>query len=195
MNSQNDKAWDEFGVEWRAIDPDLGAIHERIEGQVRRQSAWIAVGLWLLGLMSVLGIVAGSATIWTGWQTSTSNFVVRGVAILAVSMLLAASVRALLLVRAASQTATLAQLLDLSMRRARGYVTLSGMGLWACGIAAVLGLVGTMIRTRLSGPPLMSPAIDLALLGLIAVALYLCRRVADTRRRDYDQLLRALVER
>jgi hypothetical protein len=46
------------------------------------------------------------------------------------------------------------------------------LGLAACAVGAVMGLVGTAIRTRASGPPLMSPIVDLVLLALSAVGLF-----------------------
>ena len=45
------------------------------------------------------------------------------------------------------------------------------LGMAACMVGAVMGLVGTAIRTRVSGPPLMSPIVDLVLLALSAAGL------------------------
>ncbi len=89
MTTSRDPYWDEWGVAWSAINPDVTIIAPRLKARLRRQSLLIMAGL-LTGLpLSAVGILLGVLTIWSGWTTGTWNFVTRGIAIGAISAILA----------------------------------------------------------------------------------------------------------
>ncbi len=100
---------------------------------------------------------------WIGWRSGTWYFVTRGLGIVIISILLAGCARWQLPVRSARLAVTLSQMLDLAILRAARMVMLR-VGLWSCGIAAAIGLLGTWIRVRASGLPRMSPIVGLILL-------------------------------
>jgi len=193
MSEQNDSYWDDLGVNWAAIDPDIGIITPRLEARLRRQSNWITAGLVSAWMVSACGLVLGLVTMWTGWQSGAWHFVTRGFGITVVSLLLAGSARWLRPVRSAEQAVALSEMLDLAIQRAMRMVLLIRLSLWACGLAAASGLVGTAIRTHLSDPPRMSPIVDLILLGLFAMVLYLCGRQCDASVARYELLKHSLV--
>ncbi|HEX2655762.1 MAG TPA: hypothetical protein VHN11_19225 [Xanthobacteraceae bacterium] len=188
MTESNENFWDELGLRWGAIDPDIGIITPRLAARLRRQSQWLNIGMVGAGLTSAAGLLLGIATIWLGWKASTWHFVIRGLGITAVSTITAGSVWMLLSVRSSERASTLAELLELAILRSVRMTLLVRMGVWACGIAAVAGLVGTAVRTHLSGPPRMSPILDLILIGMVATVLYLCGRQCDATLASYTRL-------
>jgi len=171
VTEPHDDYWDDLGVVWRAIDPEVSAIAPRIEARVRRQSAQIVATL-VVGLpLSAIGVALGVLTIWRGWTTGAWHFVTRGVAIVTIAILMGVAMLSLLRVRAGRALAV-SDMLELSIARAQRVVVGIRLGMAACLVGAVMGLVGTAIRTRVSGPPLMSPIVDLVLLALSAAGLF-----------------------
>ena len=191
MTAPHDDYWDDLGVVWRAIDPDVSAIAPRIEARVRRQSAQIVATL-VVGLpLSALGISLGLLTIWRGWTTGSWHFVTRGVAIVTIASLIGVAMLSLLRVRAGRAVAV-SEMLELSIARAQRAVIGIRLGIAACMVGAVMGLVGTAIRTRVSGPPLMSPIVDLVLLALSAAGLFAWGRNVRLQLRRLQAVKRAL---
>jgi hypothetical protein len=189
MTERPDAYWDELGVAWSAIRPDATVIARRLEARLRRQSLLIAIGL-VVGLpASVAGVILGAFTIWTGATTGAWHFVARGTAIVLISLLTAGAAATLLPVRASDMARSLSDMLELTSARARRALLIVRLGLCACGVAAALGLAGAAIRTRLSGPPRLSPAIDVLVLAAFAAGLYLYGR----RTRANLEKLRALA--
>ena len=88
MTARDNAYWDELGVEWRALNPDPDIIGPRLKSRLRRQSLLIRAGLMAGLLLSAGGVILSLITIWMGWTTVTWNFVTRGIAIGAVSVLL-----------------------------------------------------------------------------------------------------------
>jgi len=172
VTKPHDDYWEDLGVAWRAIHPEVSEIAPRIEARVRRQSALIAATL-VIGLpLSAIGFSLGVFTIWRGWTTGSPNFVTRGAAIATIAILMAIAMLSLLGVRAGHGSAAVSEMLDLSIARAQRTLISIRLGMAACVVAAIMGLVGTAIRSRVSGPPLMSPIIDLVLLALCAFGLF-----------------------
>ena len=170
MTEPHDDYWDDLGVVWRAIDPEVSAIAPRIEARVRRQSVQIVATL-VVGLpLSAIGVSLGVLTIWRGWTAGSVHFVTRGLAIVTIAGLMGLAMLSLLRVRAGRAVAV-SDMLELSIARAQRVVIGIRLGMAACMVGAVMGLVGTAIRTRVSGPPLMSPIVDLVLLALSAAGL------------------------
>ena len=176
MTARRDTYWDELGVAWSAIDPKIDVIAPRLERRLRRQSLLINAGLVVGFLVSFAGLVLGAFTIWIGATTGTWNFVTRGMAIAVISMMLGRAVATLLPVRASDAARSLSEMLDFAIRRAERTIAVVGVGLYACLVAAVLGLLGTAIRSYLTTPPRVSPVIDLLVLAVLAAWLFFYQR-------------------
>jgi hypothetical protein len=193
MTRSSDAYWDELGVAWCAIDPDATVVASRLEARLRRQSRWIRAGL-VIGLpVGAAGVLLGVATIGVGLSSGAWNFVTRGIAIVAMSAILTFALWSLRSVSAARNSRTLSQMMDLVIGRAQSTLSLIKAGLYSCVIAAVFGLVGTAIRMHFGRPPRMSPVIDLAILALVALVLFLCRRQLRVELRKYQALRQALA--
>lgn len=176
MTVTTDAYWDELGVAWSVINPDINVIMPRLKCRLRLQSFLIGAGVVLGIVLAAGGFIIGAATIWRGWTTDTWNFVTRGIAVLAISVLLSIAVSLLLPVRASRDVKALAEMIDLAIARAERTLKTIRLGFYACAVAAVLGLAGTAIRTYLSRPPSLSPIIDVAVLALVALGLFLYAR-------------------
>ena len=173
MTTRDDAYWDELGVEWRALNPDPDIIGPRLKSRLRRQSLLIRAGLMTGLLLSAGGVILSLITIWMGWTTGTWNFVTRGIAIGAISVLLAMAVSVLLPVRGGDAARAVSDLLDLAIARAQRTLVAIRLGLYACVVAAVFGLAGAAIRTHFTGPPRISPVADVTALAIVALGLFL----------------------
>jgi hypothetical protein len=193
MTQSSDANWDELGVVWRAVNPNVTVIASRLEARLSRQSQWmtavLVIGLPLCGA----GLLLGAATIGIGCFSGAWNFVTRGIAIIAMSAVLGYAVLSLQPLRSPDTTRAISELIDLAVDRAQRTLSLIRASLYACVIAAVFGLIGTAIRTHLGRPPKMSPIIDLVILALIALALFLYRRQVQFEQEKYRTLKLALA--
>jgi hypothetical protein len=172
MTTSDDAYWDELGVAWRAVKPEINVVAPRLKTRLRRQSLLITASL-VTGLpVSAAGLLLGAFTIWSGWTTGTWNFVTRGFAIGAVSTMLAIALSLLLPVRASDTARALSEMIDLAIARAQRLLVTIRLGLCACVVAATLGFVGTAIRSYLTRPPRMSPLVDMAVLAVFALGLF-----------------------
>lgn len=193
MTKSSDAYWDELGVAWCAIDPDVTVVASRLEARLCRQSRWIRAGL-VIGLpMGAAGVLLGAVTIGIGLSSGAWNFVTRGIAIVAISAMLTCALWSLRSVSAAGNSSTLSQMIDLALGRAQRTLSLIRVGLYSCVIASVFGLVGAAIRMQFGRPPRMSPVIDLAIIALVALVLVLCRRQFRVELGQYRALRRVLA--
>jgi hypothetical protein len=192
MTGPPDAYWDELGVTWIAMDPDIKVISPLLEARLRSQSRWITAGLWLGLPASAVGLLLAVFTIWIGWSSGTWNFVIRGIAMGAIATIFAIGVASLLPMRAGDATRSLPEMIDLAIGRARRSLLLIRLGLFACAIAAISGGVGTAIRVHLTGPPRMSPLVDLAVLALAALVLFVGSRPIKLDLEKYNALQRAM---
>jgi hypothetical protein len=177
--SSNDVFWDELGVAWRAIDPQPSVIGPKLKTRLRRQAAAV-LGIAIVGVpLSIGGLVLGIYTVWIGWSHGIWNFLSRGVALIAISSLLATAAWS----RRGSgrvDSGSLVGMLDLGIVQAERFGRVVQAGYWACGVAAALGLIGYGIRVHFYRPPAMSPIEPLLLLALVVIALLLFgRRLRD----------------
>ena len=193
MTATTDAYWDELGVAWSAINPDINVIMPRLKSRLRRQAFLIRAGIAMGIVLAVGGFIIGLVTIWKGWTTDTWNFVTRGIAILAASALLSIAVSLLLPVRASGDVKALAEMIDLAIARAERTLRTIRLGFYACAVVAVLGLAGTAIRTYLSRPPSVSPIIDLAVLAIFALGLFFYARHSRVDLAKYRCLKKALA--
>jgi hypothetical protein len=193
MTTPRDAYWDELGIAWCAIKPEVNVIAPRLKARLRRQSLLITAGL-VIGLpFSAAGLLLGALTIWTGLTTGTWNFVTRGLAIGVISAIVAIAVSLLLPVRASEAARALSEMIELAIARAQRTLAMIRLGFYACAVAVVFGLIGTAIRAYLASPPRMSPVVDLAVLGVFALGLFLCSRRVRVNLEKLRYLKRALA--
>lgn len=172
MTDHKDAYWDELGIAWCAITPQTKVVAQRLEARLQRQAILAMTGL-IVGLpLGAAGLLLGLYTSVGGWESNTWNFVVRGVAIIAVSVIGLVGLSRLAPVTKDVATKSLSDLIDSAVARARRTLLVSQLGLYACAVAAAFGLVGVVVRTYLSGLPKMSPAIDLAIVAVVAFGLF-----------------------
>ena len=176
MNEHAEKYWDELGVAWRAIEVKADVVGPRLQARLRRQSLLIQSALAAGIPLGALGIVLGVMTIRVGWVTGAWYFIARGTAIGIIAALALTTSVTLVAVRANSDARALAEMLDLAIRRARASLLVIRVSLLSCAIAAALGVVGAVFRTRAGRPPALSPIVDVAVLLLIAVSLLVYRQ-------------------
>ena len=193
MIATSDAYWDELGVAWSAINPDINVIMPRLKSRLRRQSFLIRAGVAIGALLGAGGFIVGFATIWRGWATDTWTFVTRGIAIVVVSALVSIAVSLLLPVRASADVKALTEMIDLAVARAERTLKTIRLGFYACAVLAVFGLVGTAVRTYLSRPPAVSVAIDLAALAIFALGLFVYARHTRVDLAKYRYLKKALA--
>ena len=193
MTVTTDAYWDELGVAWSAINPDINVIMPRLKYRLRLQSFLIGAGVVLGSVLAAGGFIIGAATMWRGWTTDTWNFVTRGIAIVFVSALLSIAVSLLLPVRASADVKALTEMIDLAVARAERTLKTIRLGFYACAVLAVFGLAGTAVRTYLSRPPTVSLTIDLAVLAIFALGLFVYARHTRVDLAKYRYLKKALA--
>jgi len=188
-----DPFWDELGVAWVAINPELAVIMPRLQSRLRRQSILITASL-IFGLpLTLATFLLGGYTIWRGWSTGAWNFLTRGVALVAIAAILSRAMSSLWRVGTGTDASALSEMLDLAIIRAERTLLVIRLGFYAYGGAALFGLVGTAIRAYLSRPPAVSPLVDLAVLAIIALGFFLLSRRTASDLEKYKYLKRALT--
>jgi ABC-type multidrug transport system fused ATPase/permease subunit len=193
MNEPSDPYWDELGVAWSAIDPNIRVTASQLEVRLRRQSQWMAAAIVVGMVLGALGLVLGLATIAMGVNSGAWNFVTRGAGIIAISAILMFAVWSLQPIRSVDATCALLQMIDLAIERARKTLSLIRAGLYSCVIAAVFGLAGTAIRAHFGRPPKLSPIVDLLILGVVALVLVLGHWRTRRELRNYLTLKQAVA--
>lgn len=193
MMEPSDAYWDELGIAWRAIEPDLQAGIPRMKRQMRWHA--LQMGAVVFGGVPV-GIAGGALGIWTVWVGSSTgawNFVTRGAAILVIgSLVLCAGLSARSARRA--DTRTLAAMVGLALLRAEKWCLAIRLGYAACIVAAVLGMIGYGIRTHAGKPPAMSPIEPMVVLAMLWVVLMLLHHGVRAGIAKYRYLQRMLQE-
>ena len=187
-----DPYWDELGIAWVAVDPQLGAVAP-LKRDLQRQSLALTVAFALTSMVCALGVLLGIATIGLGLADGTWNFVTRGIAVLLLATLSGIAAGGLSVVRRADEAKAVSEMIALSIRRARKWLLAIRLGLLGCVLAAGFGLIGTAIRIHFSNPPKMSPVVDLALLALVALALGLCHQRVKARLARFEYLQRTFA--
>lgn len=193
MTAPPDPFWDELGVAWAAINPEIAVIMPRLRARIRRQSILITASLILGAPLGIAAFVLGAYCIWIGCTTGAWNFVTRGVALVAIAAILSLAMRSLWHVRAAGGVRSVTDMLDFAIARSKKTLFAVRLGFCACGGAALLGLLGAAIRTHLSRPPALSPLIDLALLAIFALGLFQYGRRIQSDLSKYRYLKRVLA--
>lgn len=193
MTIPSDAYWDELGIAWRAIKPEVNVLMPRLRTRLHRQSLFIALGL-IAGLpLSGAGFILGLYTIWSGWMSGTWNFVIRGIAIGVISIILGVATSLLVPVRANKAARAFSDMIDLSIARSQRILLTLRLAFCACVVAAVLGLMGSVVRAQLTRPPHLSPIVDVMVLALCALGLDLYGRQIKLGLEKMRYLRRTLV--
>jgi hypothetical protein len=176
-----------------AIDPNLRAMASRLPARLRRQSQWMAVALVIGMLFGAMGVLLGLTTIGTGLSFHIWNFLTRGVAIIAMSIVVMFATWPLYHATSLGASQALSQMIDLAIDHAYKTLSLIRAVLYCCVIAAVFGLVGNAIRTYFGRPPKMYPIVPLAILALVALAVIIWSRKTKLELEKYRSLKLALA--
>lgn len=193
MTEPKDAYWDELGIAWASIEPDLRASMPRMKRQMRWHAlSMVAVVLGGLPLGAAGGVL-GIWTLWVGLSAGIWNFVTRGAAILVISLLVAglgwSSRRAI-----RDNTETLSAMIELTLLRAEKWYSAIRLGYASCIVAAVLGMIGYGIRVHSGKPPAMSPLEPMIVLAVLAFVLVLMHRGVRRRIAKYRYLKHMLQE-
>jgi hypothetical protein len=174
--------WDELGIAWCAVLTPHDVIVPRLKARLRGESYLMIFGMMGGLLLGVAAAGLGVFTLWSGWTHGTWNFVTRGAALMSVAAILIVASLALLPVMASDQARALPDMIDLTIARTERFLRAVRLGFVGCAVTAVLGSIGTAIRIYSSGPPALSPILDLAVLGGMGFGLFWYgRRLSRTR--------------
>lgn len=193
MTEPRDAYWDELGIAWTAIEPDLRASMPRMKRQLRWQTLSLVAVTFGGVPVGIAGGVLGVWTIWLGLSTGIWNFATRGAAILVISLLIAGagwSSRTTL----RDNTETLSAMVELTLLRAEKWHLAIRLGYASCVVAAVLGMIGYGIRVHFGKPPAMSPVEPMVVLAGLGLVLVLLHRSVRRRIAKYRYLRRLLQE-
>lgn len=193
MTEPRDAYWDELGIAWTAIEPDLRASMPRMKRQLRWQTLSLAAVTFGGVPVGIAGGVLGVWTIWLGLSTGIWNFATRGAAILVISLLIAGagwSSRSTL----RDNTETLSAMVELTLLRAEKWHLAIRLGYASCVVAAALGMIGYGIRVHFGKPPAMSPVEPMVVLAGLGLVLVLLHRSVRRRIAKYRYLRRLLQE-
>lgn len=143
-------------------------------------------------LDSTFGAAVGVFTVRQGWRLGALNFGVRGLAVLIVAGILWGMVATLWNARRADDVRSLSQFAELGFARAQRNRRAVVLGLTGCAVAAILGVIGTVLRAASDHPAALSPFIDLAVLALVAIIVEALRRRFHGEEARFDYLRKEL---
>ena len=195
MTDKSDPFWDELGIAWQTVEVQGGATAAQLSLRLRRQTLLITGAICLAVAFGCAALMLGAATVWLGWTGGAWHFVSRGVALVALAAILWLAAKTLWSIRSGDHVRALPEMIALSVARAKRWLMVVRLGLSACVLVAVFGLAGTVIRTRQSGPPALSPVVDLLILAGCAVGLWLYGRHLVGVLARFEYLERALGDR
>jgi hypothetical protein len=191
--NERDAYWDDLGIAWTATRADVDALGARLKGRLLWQRLATMAVLFAGVPVAIAGAALGGWTIWLGESTGAWNFVIRGIAILSISLLAgfaAWSFKSAL----RDDSESLSAMIALALLRARRWRRALLLGYVGCGVAAVLGTVGYGVRVHLAGPPALPPYVPLALLAWLGCMLFLLHRRTAGQIAKYRYLQRRLIE-
>lgn len=193
MTEPRDAYWDELGIAWTAIEPDLRASMPHMKRKMRWYGLLMAAVVFGGVPIGIAGGVLAIWTIWIGLSAGIWNFATRGAAILVISLLIAGlgwSCRSAL----RGSTETLSAMIELALLRAEKWYLAIRLGYAGCFVAAALGMIGYGIRVHSGKPPAMSPVEPMIVLAVLAIVLMLLHRGVRDRMAKYRYLKHLLQE-
>jgi hypothetical protein len=149
----------------------------------------IVIGL----LFGAMGVLLGLTTIGSGLAFHIWNFITRGVAIIAMSVIIMVATWRLQDSTSLDAAQRLSQMLDLAIEHAQKTLSFIRAGLYCCVIAVVFGFLGNAIRTHFGNPPKMSPLVPLTILALVASAAVIWGRQTRLELGKYRSLKQAVA--
>ena len=191
--------WDDLGVKWRAIATDPLVVSRRLERRLRWQGLLMGTAIVCGGGLGILGFFIGLRGVLIGlyrWSLGSTNgwfFTTRGTAALAISIMIMMAVWSLI-IGLESKSGSLAEMLDAAIRRATMLLRAIRLGLWVCGILAIFGAGGEVIRDHIYTPSGMPPLGVLAVVVVSALALISTQRIIASSRAKYLYLKSVLVD-
>lgn len=183
-----DAYWDELGVAWKAMNPDIAT--PRLKTKLRRQTVLAGVAVFAGLPLCVAGLALGAWTVWRGVTAEAWFFVTRGIAILVISLLGGFAAWSFNSTRTGN-TDSLAAMIALALRRAERWLGAIRLGFAGLGIAAFLGTLGYELRIQMGKPsamPLAPALVMLAVLALVLVMLH-AKAVQEVAKFRYLQAL------
>jgi len=187
-----DAYWDDLGVAWTAVTPNL-QIAPHLKERLRRQTLFTAVMLFAGLPLSLGGIALGVWTIWQGATVEAWFFVTRGIAIVIIFLL--SGIAAWSFRNAWNDdTRSLAAMIGLALTRAQRWHAAIRLGYLALIVAALFGTVGYEIRISMGKPSAMSPVEPLVLLAVLGLVLFLLQRRAKDDIAKYSYLKTLMLE-
>ena len=193
MTPRQDAYWDELGVAWTAINPDVKVIASHLQERLRRQTVFTAIVIFAGLPLCLAGFALGGWTVWHGVSAEAWFFVTRGIAIAAISLLTGFAAWSFTGAWR-SDTRSLHTMIELSLSRAQKWLIAIRAAFGCCAIAAVFGTAGYVLRVQAGKPPVLSPAEPLILLAVLGLVLFLLQRKAADDIAKYRYLKQRLLE-
>lgn len=165
-----DAYWDELGLAWTAINPDLAV--PRLQARLRRQSMLARLAVFAGLPLCAAGLALGGWTIWRGVTAEAWFFVTRGIALIVLSLLGGFAAWSFHAVRK-SEGGSLPAMIAQALRQAQTWLAAIRLALVGLGSAALLGMLGYVLRIQAGKPSAMQLAPGLAILVLLTVVLVL----------------------
>ena len=188
-----DAYWDELGIAWTATVPNLTEFAPNLTIRFRRQIWLFRTGFLASIVLGLTGLILGLWTTWLGITHGLWNFAIRGPAIVIIGLLALAAAHAFWSRGAMDDGCPVSEMIDLAIIRAKRLLLVVRLSLSACGVAAVFGVAGAMMRSHFARPPHLSPVVDVILLALAMTVLALCGRSVKVDLAKFEYLKRALA--
>lgn len=179
MPPEEDAFWDELGVSWRASIRDPGLVSSRLGAKLQLQGRLLTAASLAAVSAAALGLGLAAWALWVGWTNQAWNFIARGAALAAVSLLAIIAIP-VLWTRDPLETSSLREMLQVSITRTQRIIRAADLACYSMAILAVGGMIGYALRIRLGRPPAVSPVEDLLVLCLASLAL-ICLRLSQAR--------------
>jgi len=193
MTPHQDAYWDELGLAWTAINPDVKLIASHLQVRLRRQTVFTALVIFAGLPLCLAGFALGGWTVWHGVSAEAWFFVTRGIAIAAISLLTGLAAWSFTATWG-NDTQSLRAMIELSLSRAQKWLMAIRLAFACLVIAAVFGMAGYGLRVQAGKPPVLSPIEPLILLALLGLVFFLLQRKARDDIGKYRYLKQLLLE-
>jgi hypothetical protein len=160
--------WDELGIAWQAATPAAEVPLDRMKAHFRTESRLL---LGAIGASAVVGtalLALAAFTFSQAWRLGAWNFGTRGLALLIIGTILWLIARTLWPVRSSDNARSLSDFADVGLARSAQGLRVCALSFAVCAAAAVLGIIGAVLRTMAGHPPVMPVAVGLGLLAVLA---------------------------
>ncbi|HEY7808163.1 MAG TPA: hypothetical protein VIC34_13280 [Croceibacterium sp.] len=160
--------WDELGIAWQAAAPAATVPPDRMKAHFRTESRLLLAAIAACMVVGTAMLALAVFTFWQAWQLAAWNFGTRGLALLIIGTSLWLIVRALWPVRGSDNARSLSDFADLGFARSAQGLRVCALSFGVCVAAAVLGVIGAVLRTMAGHPPVVPVAAGLALVAVLA---------------------------